>query len=94
MVPFWNHYDLGGRLMATVTIKNIPEPVYQELKRQAARHHRSLNQEVIALLEAGSGTVPLDPDSFLVHVRRVRPIPRKGPLTDRKLDSLKRQGRP
>jgi plasmid stability protein len=80
--------------MPTVTIKNIPERVYRELKRQAARHHRSLNQEVIALLEAGSASVPLDPDAFLTHVRRIRPIPRKDTLTDRKLNRLKREGRP
>lgn len=80
--------------MATVTIKNIPEPVYRELKRQAARHHRSLNQEVIALLEAGSLSVPVDPDVFLAQVRRARVIPRKGPLTDLKLNRLKRHGRP
>ncbi len=80
--------------MPTVTIKNIPVPVYRELKRQAARHHRSLNQEVIALLEAGSRSVPLDPDAFLAGVRRIRLTPRRKPVTDLTLNRLKRQGRP
>jgi len=79
--------------MATVTIKNIPESVYREVKRLAAQHHRSVNQQVIALLEAGSGSIQLDPDAFLAHVRRVRVKPRRGPVTDRRLTSLKRQGR-
>jgi antitoxin FitA len=79
--------------MATLTIKNIPDPVYRELKRQASRHRRSLNQEVIALLEAGSTSVSLDPEAFLAQVRRIRITPRKGRLTDRLLNRLKRQGR-
>ena len=79
--------------MATLTIKNIPDPVYRELKRQASRHRRSLNQEVIALLEAGSRSVSLDSEAFLTQVRQVRVAPRKGRLTDRLLDRLKRQGR-
>ena len=79
--------------MATLTIKNIPDPVYRELKRQASRHRRSLNQEVIALLEAGSRSVSLDSEAFLAQVRQVRVAPRKGRLTDRLLDRLKRQGR-
>jgi plasmid stability protein len=79
--------------MATMTIKNVPDPVYRELKRQAARHHRSLNQEVIALLESISGSRRLDPEAFLAHARRLRVTLRKGHLTDEKLTSLKREGR-
>ena len=79
--------------MATLTIKNIPDPVYRELKRQAGRHRRSLNQEVIALLEAGSRSVSLDPEAFLAQVRQMRVMPRKGRLTDRLLNRVKRQGR-
>ena len=79
--------------MATVTIKNIPEPIYRALKRQAACHHRSLNQEVIALLESGSLSMPKDPDAFLAQARQMRITPRNGRLTDAKLNRLKRQGR-
>ena len=38
--------------MATLTLKNVPDELYQRLKDEAARHRRSLNQEVIARLEA------------------------------------------
>jgi plasmid stability protein len=79
--------------MATVTIKNIPEPVYRELKRQAARHHRSLNQEVIAVLESASVSQRLDPEAFLARARQIRVTPRKELLTDARLTKLKRQGR-
>lgn len=34
----------------TLHIRNLPEPVYDKLKRRAAVNHRSLNAEVLALL--------------------------------------------
>ena len=37
--------------MATLTIKNIPEPLVKRFKKQAAAHRRSLNYEVISYLE-------------------------------------------
>jgi plasmid stability protein len=38
--------------MATLTIRNFPDDVHEQLKEQAKRNRRSLNQEVIAVLEA------------------------------------------
>jgi plasmid stability protein len=37
--------------MATLTIRNVPEAVCLELKSQAERNRRSLNQEVVHTLE-------------------------------------------
>ncbi|MBI5947506.1 MAG: hypothetical protein HY875_05165 [Chloroflexi bacterium] len=36
--------------MATITLKNVPEELVLRLKKQAAEHRRSLNQEAIAQL--------------------------------------------
>ncbi|MDB4951832.1 MAG: DNA-binding protein [Gemmatimonadetes bacterium] len=36
--------------MATLTIKNMPDDLYDQLKRKAAEDHRSLNGEAIFLL--------------------------------------------
>ena len=36
--------------MPNLTIKNLPREVHERLKRQAARHRRSLNQEVVVIL--------------------------------------------
>lgn len=38
--------------MPSLTIKNIPEPLYRQLKASAQAHHRSLNSELIHCLEA------------------------------------------
>jgi plasmid stability protein len=32
--------------MATLTIKNIPDDVYEQLKQRTARHRRSVNREL------------------------------------------------
>ncbi|MBU2444899.1 MAG: Arc family DNA-binding protein, partial [Bacteroidetes bacterium] len=37
--------------MPSLTIKNIPEKVYKNLKRRAEFHRRSINSEVINCLE-------------------------------------------
>lgn len=39
--------------MPSILLKNLPENLHRSLKARAARNHRSLNKEAIALLEAG-----------------------------------------
>jgi plasmid stability protein len=36
--------------MATLNLKNLPDPIYEKLKARAKRRHRSMAQEVIHLL--------------------------------------------
>jgi len=36
---------------AAITLKNIPDKIYDRLKQSAAEHHRSINKEAIACLE-------------------------------------------
>ncbi|MGH7324443.1 MAG: FitA-like ribbon-helix-helix domain-containing protein [Candidatus Rokuibacteriota bacterium] len=80
--------------MATLTIKNVPEPLVKRLKRQATVHRRSLNLEVIACLEGATQAVAVDPDALLARVRAVRKAPARAALTDATLARLKSQGRP
>ena len=37
--------------MATMTVREVPDELHSWLKQQAEIHHRSMNKEVIALLE-------------------------------------------
>lgn len=95
MVPFWIHFECHQEVsMATLTIKNIPQPLVQKLKSQAIVHRRSLNHEVIRCLEQVTESHPVDPESILSRARTVRWIPVKGRLTDRTLLDLKNAGRP
>lgn len=79
--------------MATLTIKNIPEPLVKRLKQQAAAHRRSLNFQVISYLEQMTHSVPVDADALLARARTLRRTPKGMKLTDRILDELKAVGR-
>jgi plasmid stability protein len=37
--------------VATLNIKNFPDPLYEKLQEQAQREHRSVTQEVIHILD-------------------------------------------
>ena len=80
--------------MATLTIKNIPEPLVKRLRQHAAAHQRSLNLEVISYLEQMTHSVPIDADALLARARAVRRIPKGVRLNDRLLQDLKTAGRP
>lgn len=75
--------------MATLTIKNIPEPLVKRLKQQAAAHRRSVNHEVISYLERMTHGAPVDTDALLVKARALRRTPKGIQVTDRLLNSLK-----
>jgi len=47
MVPFWYH----NSVMANLTIKKLPDPVYRQLKKYARMQGRSLNAQVIQILQ-------------------------------------------
>ena len=56
-----------------LSIKNAPDDVVKRLKERAARHHRSLQGELMAILEeAVDASRPLTPDEVLTEVRRLR----------------------
>lgn len=79
--------------MATLTIKNIPDPLVRRLKTQAALHRRSLNHEVIVCLEMAAGAVPVDSEALLASARAVRRTPVGIRLTDRAVNRLRAYGR-
>ncbi|MDZ7780221.1 MAG: Arc family DNA-binding protein [Gemmatimonadota bacterium] len=60
--------------MTNLTIKNLPQPLYERLKERAARNRRSLNSEVIHALERATGSVPVDAEALLARVRAGRPL--------------------
>lgn len=79
--------------MVTLTLKKLPEGLHERLRDRAARHHRSLNAEVIACLEAAVQPARVDPDELLTRARALRERVR-GTLRDRLLQELKEAGRP
>ena len=79
--------------MPSLTIKNVPAPLLQRLRRRAVANRRSLNFEVIASLESTIGATPVDPETLLARARAVRITPRGMRLTDSVLRRLKVAGR-
>jgi plasmid stability protein len=52
MQPKFNHKaTVQEDAMAALTIKNIPDDLYEKLKASASAHHRSINNELIHCLE-------------------------------------------
>lgn len=80
--------------MANLTVKGIPDEVLDSLRRIAEANRRSLNSEVLLLLERTVGRAPLDPDEFLSRVRARRERLRLPPLTDELLAQARAEGRP
>lgn len=79
---------------ATITLKNIPDDLYQRLKQAAEAHHRSLNSEIIVCLERVLLPTHVTADERLTRARQLR----KGLKRDRfKADEIAKaidQGRP
>jgi len=59
--------------MASITLKNIPEDIYERLKASAQAHHRSLNSELINCLEAVLKPRRISAEERLERLRKVRP---------------------
>lgn len=55
-----------------LSIKNAPEQVVQRLRERAERHHRSLQGELMAIIEAAvQEERPATPAEILAKVRRI-----------------------
>jgi plasmid stability protein len=55
-----------------LSIKNAPDRIVQRLKERAERHHRSLQGELLAIIEAAVGEDrPATPAEIVAEVRRL-----------------------
>lgn len=56
----------------TLSIKNAPDHVVQRLRDRAQRHHRSLQGELLAIIEAAAQQErPATPQEILAEVRKL-----------------------
>lgn len=78
--------------MPSITIKNIPEPVYKKLKEQAEAHHRSMNSEIIACLEKIVEPNRVSSEEVLYQARSMREKV-KGKLSDEEIQKAIDEGR-
>jgi plasmid stability protein len=77
----------------TLTLKNIPDEVYQRLRASAEAHRRSLNSEAIVCLEAVLLSGRMDPAERLARARALRAALPEARYRAHDIDSFKREGR-
>lgn len=79
--------------MPVLTIRNVPEDVYDRLRARAATNRRSINSEAVEVLRLGvMDRTERDVHGFLARAQAVRERTR-GYLTERQTDKAKRSGR-
>ena len=80
--------------MPSLTIKNLPDDLYERLKESANEHRRSVNSEVIVCLERTLRSRRIDPEAFLIRIDALHKQVSLTPLTDEELLRAKEEGRP
>ncbi len=80
--------------MATLTLKNVPEELVENLKAAALESRRSLNQEALMRLELSLVTRPQSSEEKLAIMKAARAsLAGFEPLTAEFVQSAKAQGR-
>jgi plasmid stability protein len=78
--------------MASVTIKNLPEALYKKLKAQARVNNRSINGEILNLLQRETGERELNITEFLDRADKIKSRI-KTKISDEEILTMKKEGR-
>jgi antitoxin FitA len=79
--------------MATVTVKNIPDELYERLKSVAEINRRSINSEIIVCIENAVTSRRINLDDALKNARQLRQLTAGHPISDDELNQAKAEGR-
>jgi len=79
--------------MATVTIKNIPDELYERLKSVAGINRRSINSEIIMCIENTVISHRINLEEELENARRLRRLTAGHPIGDEEFNQAKSEGR-
>jgi len=80
-------------MSTSITLKNIPGPLYKRIRMSADRHHRSLNSEIIARLEQALAPHAVDVEASLQRARRLRDRFAGAPVTLEEIEAAIERGR-
>jgi plasmid stability protein len=89
MVAIW----LEELMPTTLTLKNIPDDLYERLKAAASVHRRSLNGEAIVCLERALGPAKISVEERLKRVRLLHEELAGVDFRDEDINAFKREGR-
>ena len=79
--------------MATVTVKNIPDELYDRLKSVAEINRRSINSEIIMCLENAVAARRINLDEVLENARQLRRLTAGHLISDEEFNLAKEEGR-
>ena len=79
--------------MATVTVKNIPDDLYDRLKSIAQINRRSINSEIIMCIENAVTIRRINIDEVLENARQLRQFTAGYLISDEELSQAKAEGR-
>jgi plasmid stability protein len=79
--------------MYSITVKNIPSETYNRLRELAKANRRSINSEIIMIIEEAVQSKKIAPEEFLVRARQLREITANYKITDDEFTSAKEAGR-
>lgn len=80
--------------MPSISLKNIPDSLYAQIKSAANAHHRSMNSEILYCVERTLGTHRINVPEHIELARKLRAKTAHLNLTDQELNTLKNEGRP
>jgi len=80
--------------MPAVTIKNIPDELYNELKYIAKQHHRSINSEVIVCLKRILLPKRTSSEDILTNIQNIRIQITPNIITVEDIEKSINEGRP
>ena len=80
--------------MPALTVKNIPEDLYEKLKSAANSHHRSINSELIHCLETVLVPKKISAMERLQAARAVRPRIGEDAVSPEEIQQAIAEGRP
>jgi plasmid stability protein len=94
MEPLWFCYGSIMEVnMVAITVKNISAPLYERVKQRAKANHRSINNELITILEQSVMPQPIDVAKTLERTHLIRELTAHYVITNDELARLKNEGR-
>ncbi len=79
--------------MATITLKKIPDELYERLKEAATLHRRSINSEIIVCIERALSGTRVSEEEILQRARQLRRLSAGTLLSVKELIEAKVAGR-
>jgi antitoxin FitA len=81
--------------MVNLTIKNIPEQIYDQIQTRAKINHRTINDEILYILEHATflQLQPIDSSETLERARKVRELTANYTVTADEIEKMINEGR-